>query len=565
MAIENEAAHGAEARGPLAGPEAVQAVIDAEKARFDLPGVIKIYAGWHFENRWITHQRAIVVNVHREFADAVKAQLPAELHGFPIEYLIAPKQRKKPAAGGGSAELLDFEAFTDFVTPVLHEEDLEPSIPGEILFHTTPVPLNVKMSDLWAAVRPDSRIKYVPPAGVDLSEREFDVGELTVNISPERGWVCLKPFLEQTVHDLTIGMYEFTAPHIDSVVCATMAKGGRTLELVLDSPGEKPGAREQTVEKTAADLKTALDHRLTFAWALSGMGTEAPATEFTTSYHIKVAVRDDASFWLSSGNWNTHNLPDVDPADDKAVKDSFATSDRDWHVICDCPPLAAVFKAHIQKDMSDARKAAAQPGFLSATFGRERLKALADDVPARPKPEPRRPVEIFEPKTISGKIRIQPLLTPLAYRKPILDLIESARQRFYMQTQYIHTGSDGKGEAQAAVDHMALIKAVAKLYQDGCDVRIITSEYQSRSWIESLQDAGVDAMNCLRIQSNVHNKGIVVDTATSVISSQNWSPAGTETNRDAGLLIRSTDLAAYLERIFLHDWEHLAQARVSFL
>ncbi|MES0179081.1 phospholipase D-like domain-containing protein [Mesorhizobium sp. M0025] len=551
-------------REVLPGPEAVQAVMNAEKACFDLPGVIKIYAGWHFEDRWITHRRAIVVYVHKEFFEAVKAQLPDQLQGFPIEYVVGPRRKKKsPGDGAQGANPNEFDATVGFVVPVLREEDLQPSFPGEILYHTTPAPLDIKISDLWAALRPDDRIQYKPPAGVSLAEREFDVDELTVNISPDQGWACLKPFLATTKRSLIVGMYEFTAPHIDSILCDTMAQGGRTLELVLDSPSEPRGKREQTVEDTDQHLKKALGQRLDFAWALSGQGTESPAKEFTTSYHIKVAVRDDVSIWLSSGNWNTSNLPDLDPANVEEVKDSFSHSDRDWHVVCRCDELAGVFKAHIENDLKVA-KAAAYSGFLSATFGAERLKALADETLDPPKERPHRPMKLFEPKTISGKITIQPLLTPQAYREPILKLIERARVRFYMQTQYIHTGSDGAGEGHAPVDHMALIRAVAKLYQDGCDVRIITSEYQSRMWIESLQNAGVDATNCLKIQPNVHNKGIVVDTETSVISSQNWSPAGTETNRDAGLLIRSPELATYLEEIFLHDWEHLAQQRTAF-
>ena len=31
---------------------------------------------------------------------------------------------------------------------------------------------------------------------------------------------------------------------------------------------------------------------------------------FRTAYHIKVAVRDHSTFWLSSGNWNNSNQPE---------------------------------------------------------------------------------------------------------------------------------------------------------------------------------------------------------------------------------------------------------------
>ena len=34
---------------------------------------------------------------------------------------------------------------------------------------------------------------------------------------------------------------------------------------------------------------------------------------FASAYHIKVAVRDHAAFWLSSGNWQSSNQPAIDP------------------------------------------------------------------------------------------------------------------------------------------------------------------------------------------------------------------------------------------------------------
>lgn len=106
--------------------------------------------------------------------------------------------------------------------------------------------------------------------------------------------------------------------------------------------------------------------------------------------------------------------------------------------------------------------------------------------------------------------------------------------------------------------HMDLIRAVADLIEHGVDVKLITSEYEDAMWIERLQDAGIDAVEHLRIQKRVHNKGIVVDSKVSVISSQNWSSQGTGTNRDAGIINYSEEASKYLEEVFLHDWTNLA-------
>jgi phosphatidylserine/phosphatidylglycerophosphate/cardiolipin synthase-like enzyme len=321
------------------------------------------------------------------------------------------------------------------------------------------------------------------------------------------------------------------------------------LTLTLDSPPEKKGKREQTVEKTEDDLRAAFKKRMTFAWALAGQGTEAPAMAFPTSYHIKVAVKDSKSFWLSSGNWNTSNQPDVDPSDQSALQEAIRNNDRDWHVVCDCPALAKVFRAYLLKDNATAIDAAQH-----ATAA---LAAPPDlDVPELATLAARTARTFFDAHTVKGSIKVKPLLTPDDYRKPILELLKSAQQRIYMQTQYIHTIDPNKDTGNPT--HMELIAALAQQIDAGLDVRLIASEFQNKQWIEKLHDAGVDTVEHLRIQRNVHNKGIVVDSETVVVSSQNWSADGTGPNRDAGLIIYSADAAKYFESIFLHDWINLA-------
>ena len=70
--------------------------------------------------------------------------------------------------------------------------------------------------------------------------------------------------------------------------------------------------------------------------------------------------------------------------------------------------------------------------------------------------------------------------------------------------------------------------------------------------------AGIDT-SLVRIQTRVHNKGIVVDSTTVALGSHNWSGDGTLRNRDATLIIHNEEAAQYFERIFLADWTTLAR------
>jgi phosphatidylserine/phosphatidylglycerophosphate/cardiolipin synthase-like enzyme len=103
-----------------------------------------------------------------------------------------------------------------------------------------------------------------------------------------------------------------------------------------------------------------------------------------------------------------------------------------------------------------------------------------------------------------------------------------------------------------------LVQAVADRQRAGVDLKIIMSEFETAGYLEQLQAVGIDVVHNVKIQNNVHNKGIIVDGHTVLVSSQNWSTAGTLHNRDAGVIIANTRAAGYFQQIFLHDWDHLA-------
>src|SRR5262249_28733550 len=67
---------------------------------------------------------------------------------------------------------------------------------------------------------------------------------------------------------------------------------------------------------------------------------------FPSAYHIKVIVRDNNAVWLSSGNLNRSNEPNL--------SNPPSAEDRDWHVIIEDPKLAAIFTAFLNFDFHTA-------------------------------------------------------------------------------------------------------------------------------------------------------------------------------------------------------------------
>jgi hypothetical protein len=345
-------------------------------------------------------------------------------------------------------------------------------------------------------------------------------------------------------------MYDFTSAHVLSTVQG--ASQGKKLSLVLDHPAPNK-TRDQTDEDTRKALQQALGGNLSFAWALERADPMASSWIYPNAYHIKVAVRDGKAFWLSSGNWNNSNQPDIDPVADPSGSSAVARkSDRDWHVIVEHPGLAAVYEAFLQNDLKVAaanQTSGADQATLLAAFGElaEPAQAIA----------PGSAKQYFAPHKVTAKMKIQPVLTPDNYAEFILPLINSSQRSFYMQTQYIHP-SDKPGDEKMA----ALIEAVAQKIKDGLDVRLIMSQYETLDKLELLQSAGID-LSCVRIQANVHNKGMVVDSSIVALGSQNWSADGVIRNRDATLIIYNEEAAGYWEKIFVHDWSNLAKQQAA--
>jgi hypothetical protein len=141
-------------------------------------------------------------------------------------------------------------------------------------------------------------------------------------------------------------MYDFTSGRILQTFIKDLS-GTRTLQMVLDNPLTRPNpTHDQTDTQTVKELEDQLQGRAHIARALAGDDVFVSKFMFPSSYHIKVIVRDGNAFWLSSGNLNNTNQPDLASPP--------ATEDRDWHVIIQDAELAQTFSAFLNQDFLSA-------------------------------------------------------------------------------------------------------------------------------------------------------------------------------------------------------------------
>ncbi|HEX5400860.1 MAG TPA: phospholipase D-like domain-containing protein [Pseudonocardiaceae bacterium] len=514
---------------------ALSTLIDQHLTEFDKPGVLSIRPGFKIKNDWLTGQRAIVVTVSTKLAQPPAGErLPAEIDGVPVDVRQAsPLKRTEIESPETYAAQLHLTPDTGSVPHFAAERTLAGDHPA----------VRASAHAALAAVAKPS-LPYSGPLGLTLEPIDAQAS-IELSASPDSGWPVLAAFLAGTTESLTVGLYDFTSSHVATTIETAIA--GKQLKLVLDHPPQNPTA-DQTDQATVAELAQAFGADFTQAWALTRTDKIATAWIYPTAYHIKVAVRDKSSVWLSSGNWNNSNQPDIDPVGKLADAGEARSRDRDWHVVINQPQLARLFEAYLLNDLSVAgahNNAPPAPG------------------PPLPPPKPgstKTPVfhQFFGPSSITDSIKIQPLLTPDpgVYVGAVKTLIASATTTLYMQFQYIELPKATNATSQDFVD---LVQAVIDRQNAGVEVKIIMSEFEKSGYLEQLQGAGLNVVDNVKIQNNVHNKGIIVDGNAVLVSSQNWSTDGTLYNRDAGVIIHSDAAARYFQQIFLHDWQYLAR------
>jgi hypothetical protein len=402
-------------------------------------------------------------------------------------------------------------------------------------------------------------ITYEPPPGADL---DAVTGAMTVtcHVSPDAGWKVLEPFLSATENQICLGMYDFTAPHIYQAVRALLKRDQVTWRQTLGPKESLPG--EDDVDSTKADdlteeqvtrgLRRVARDRFESAFAHVGSGQT-----FASAYHIKVAVRDRKSFWLSSGNWQSSNQPDIDFLQPDADVGLIPRFNREWHVVVDHPALAKLFQVFLEHDFRTARAPVPEAVALEARpdllipveeflFEEERAAEL----------------EVFAPRkfvfTNAKPLTVQPILTPDNYTDIVLKLLRKRpQQRLYFQNQSLNPVKQPTPEFE---ELMQLLVDYSN--DENLDVRLIFRNIGSvRKKLESLQAAGFN-MKRVRMQSGCHTKGIVIDSKTVLIGSHNFTNQGVLVNRDASLLITNEEIAGYFERVFLHDWTRLSRETI---
>jgi hypothetical protein len=522
-----------------------------------VPGVVAIRAGFAFRNGWITDVPALVIKVDPTNPSYSSLAVDKALAGItvPTNIVVASPidrlRNRAPTEVGAEALVVQASVATnDLALPdwERYETPLAAGSPGAL------------------AMEIIRKIKYEIPTDHPLEEVNEPM-DVICHASPDAGWPTLKAFLDATTTRLTIAMYNLSAPHVVTELLDVATPPTRTLTLILNpteslgpaGTGDTAKAKDIPDSTIRDELEQALGKRLSFEWAAVKKHDRTTDGIFPTAYHIKVIVRDGAAIWLSSGNLQSSNQPDVAPPPGPATAETrglFDSYNREWHVVIEHEKLAELFEWYIRRDyeeaepfQEDATPAPLPPLDISVPAGAtEAAEALTVRTFYAP----------FEIKAAPGrKVKVQPLLTPDNYARLVLPAIQKAEKTLYLQNQYI------KMTKANAPEFAALVDAVNGKIAAGLDVRVILRDIiGARDMLEALKNYGFD-MRVVKTQKNLHNKGIIIDGSVVILGSHNWSGDGTVYNRDASLILDDAEIAQYYQTLFEHDWHVLAHQYIS--
>jgi len=163
----------------------------------------------------------------------------------------------------------------------------------------------------------------------------------------------------------------------------------------------------------------------------------------------------------------------------------------------------------------------------------------------------------FKSKKIVGNFTATPVFSPDNSQQAIIDFIKSANKSIYIQQLYIYR--DWNDKINPFVE-----KLVEKSSQ-GVEIKIILNynpAFEPTNIKQNLtkqyfEKHGIEVKfhyTNWSYYTNIHNKGMIVDNKSVLISSINWNENSVTMNREAGIIIKNQDIAKFYAEVFFYDW-----------
>jgi phosphatidylserine/phosphatidylglycerophosphate/cardiolipin synthase-like enzyme len=355
--------------------------------------------------------------------------------------------------------------------------------------------------------------------------------EIIAGVSPDSSYRVVKPAIDAATETLDLYIYNISAEHLIALVEAAIDR--RVAVRIMYDPNDTNGderAKLEALELRGAEVRTSPSTR---------------TRRVFTVCHQKFVVIDRKAVLIESANWAASSIPKLE------IPGRYKKANREWLVLVRSGPVAEWFAGLFQADWDIPELPGPQALAIPAGF-----EGPAVMVPAF---LANLPDKVFDLQLFpaAGPVRITPAISPQNYEALVLSLIRDATSSVDVQQQYI---VDRGGATGRLLDALAARRSEL-------EIRFMASPAFRKTGEEDNWEKSVAAVSArgmgdriraqnLKFVTHLHNKGVIVDRRTVLISSTNWSDNSIQRAREAGVAIESPEVAGYYASVFDFDWDN---------
>ena len=355
-------------------------------------------------------------------------------------------------------------------------------------------------------------------------------GEIVTFVSPDCSYKTIEKELMDANESIYLNIYEFTSPYLcDELIKALL----RNVSVNIFLEGSPIGG-------ITDDEKFILKRIANYGGNIRFIVSDPKKNVFARYIfnHGKYMIIDNKTVIIQSCNWAKTGVP-KNPT----------YGNREWGVILRNEDVAGyflnVFKNDWDKDRCDIYTFHEMNLSISQNY-------FVDETIYWGKYEPE-----FELRAFKGNFTVFPVLSPDTSNIAINKLIESSNDSIYIEQLYIYKDWDNQINP--------FVERLVNKARKGVDVKIIlnynpTYENTNEKINETQRYFEENDIEVKLIYTNwsyftnVHNKGLIVDNKSVLISSINWNENSVMRNREIGIIVNDCKVANYYKNIFFYDW-----------
>jgi phosphatidylserine/phosphatidylglycerophosphate/cardiolipin synthase-like enzyme len=376
-----------------------------------------------------------------------------------------------------------------------------------------------------------------------VNERRYGIGqsdfpyvnfstnlEISTFVSPDCSYETIVKELKNANESIYLNIYEFTSPFLCDELIKALLRNVSVNIFLEGSPIGGISEEEKHILKRIANY----GGKIRFI-------VSEPEKDVYARYifnHGKYLIIDNKSVIIESCNWAKTGVP-KNPT----------YGNREWGVIIKNKNISKYFLDVFIDDWNDSRCDVWTYSEINLSIPPDYF--IDESIYwGKYKPE-------FESKSYKGNFSAIPVLSPDISNEVICELIDSSKESIYIEQLYIYKNWDDRINP--------FVERLVNKASSGVDVKIILNYNptykdtnkrinETKRFFENNNIEVKLIYTNWSYFTNVHNKGLIVDNRSVLISSINWNENSVMRNREVGIIVNDCDVANYYKNIFFYDW-----------